>query len=177
MVSQRATGTIVFVSSFLGYTTFAGYSPYSPGKYALRGLADSLRSELAIYGINVHLYMPAGILSPGYEVEQRTKPQITKDIEEDDTPITPEKAAALLIRGIEQGHYQITNDLVTELVRCSAAGPVPGNGPLDLVYWLIGAIGLPLWRIMTEKRILKARPAVYKDLETRGFFKDPAAPK
>jgi hypothetical protein len=37
MVSQRVRGSIVFVSSFLGYTSFAGYSTYSPGKYALRG--------------------------------------------------------------------------------------------------------------------------------------------
>jgi 3-dehydrosphinganine reductase len=40
MVSQRIRGKVVFVSSFLGYTTFAGYSSYSPGKYALRGLFD-----------------------------------------------------------------------------------------------------------------------------------------
>ncbi|WVR09278.1 3-ketodihydrosphingosine reductase TSC10 [Kwoniella sp. DSM 27419] len=36
--AQRRRGKITFVSSFLGYTSFAGYSTYSPGKYALRGL-------------------------------------------------------------------------------------------------------------------------------------------
>lgn len=68
----------------------------------------------------------------------RTKPAITKKIEEGDTPIAPEKAAGLLIAGIEKGHYQITNDLVTELVRSVSAGLVPGNGPLDF-FWRFAA--------------------------------------
>ncbi|EKC98662.1 oxidoreductase [Trichosporon asahii var. asahii CBS 8904] len=169
-VKNRVSGTLTFVSSFLGYTSFAGYSPYAPGKYALRGLADSLRSELQLYGIKVHLYMPAGILSPGYENEQKTKPAITKKIEEGDTPIAPEKAAGLLIRGIERGEYQITNDLVTDLVRSVSRGPVPSNGPLDYVYGLIAAVGLPIWRRITDAQVRSARPEVYKQLEERGFF-------
>lgn len=169
-VKNRVSGTLVFVSSFLGYTSFAGYSPYAPGKYALRGLADSLRSELQLYGIRVHLYMPAGILSPGYENEQKTKPAVTKKIEEGDTPIAPEKAAALLIRGIERGNYQITNDLVTDLVRSVSRGPVPGNGPLDYVYACVAALGLPIWRRMTDAQVRAARPDVYAQLEQRGFF-------
>lgn len=169
-VKNRVSGTLTFVSSFLGYTSFAGYSPYAPGKYALRGLADSLRSELQLYDIKVHLYMPAGILSPGYENEQKSKPAITKKIEEGDTPIAPEKAAALLIKGIERGEYQITNDLVTDLVRSVSRGPVPSNGPLDYVYGLIAAIGLPIWRRITDAQVRSARPEVYKQLEERGFF-------
>jgi 3-dehydrosphinganine reductase len=171
-VRQNAPGTLVFTSSFLGYTSFVGYSPYSPGKFAIRGLADSLRSELSLYNINVHLYMPAGILSPGYENEQKTKPQITKDIEEDDTPIAPEKAAAYLLSGLDRGNYQITNDLITELVRCTSAGPVPGNGPMDYVYQAIGTVGLPIWRVMTENRIRRAQDSIYKAHERSGFFKN-----
>lgn len=37
MVKQKVKGSLTFVSSFVGYTSFAGYSPYAPGKYALRG--------------------------------------------------------------------------------------------------------------------------------------------
>ncbi len=37
MVKQKVQGSLTFVSSFLGYTAFAGYSPYTPGKFALRG--------------------------------------------------------------------------------------------------------------------------------------------
>ena len=48
MVSQRKRGSIVFVSSFLGYTSFAGYSTYSPGKYALRGERRSVCRRQAV---------------------------------------------------------------------------------------------------------------------------------
>ncbi|WOO76558.1 3-ketodihydrosphingosine reductase TSC10 [Vanrija pseudolonga] len=169
-VKEGKKGTLTFVSSFLGYTSFAGYSPYSPGKYALRGLADSLRSELQLHDITVHLYMPAGILSPGYENEQKTKPGITKQIEEGDTPIAPEAAAALLIKGLERGNYQITNDLVTDLVRVASKGPVPGNGLLDLVYGFIGFIGLPIWRADVDSKIRKAAPAVTAELKAKGVL-------
>lgn len=37
MAKQKVEGTLTFVSSFLGYTAFAGYSTYTPGKFALRG--------------------------------------------------------------------------------------------------------------------------------------------
>lgn len=99
---------------------------------------------MQLHGIKVHLYMPAGILSPGYENEQKTKPDITKKIEDGDTPISAEAAAGLLIAGIEKGHYQITNDLITDLIRAVSAGAVPGNGVLDFVYGFIGSVSLSL---------------------------------
>ncbi len=142
---------IIFVSSFLGLTSFVGYSPYSPGKYALRGelgwvgsgpshaslkrsplgLADTLRSELILYGIKVHLYCPAGILSPHFVTENETKPDITKIIEEGDKPISPERSAEYLLEGLDKGYYTITNDLVTDFMRVVGCGSVPGN---NLVY-------------------------------------------
>jgi hypothetical protein len=43
--------------------------------------------------------------------------------------------------GIEKGHYQICNLLVTDLVRTQAAGAVPGNNVLvDTMYWLISGV-------------------------------------
>lgn len=104
------------------------------------GLADTLRNEMHMFGIKVHLYMPAGMLSPGYEEENRVKPKIAQKIEEGDKPISCDAAAAILIKGIERGHYQITNDFVTDLVRVSAKGAVPGNGLLDVFYGIVGAV-------------------------------------
>jgi NADP-dependent 3-hydroxy acid dehydrogenase YdfG len=49
MVKQGIKGgRIVFVSSFLGYTTFVGYAGYSAGKYAIRGKSPAplLRSPV-----------------------------------------------------------------------------------------------------------------------------------
>ena len=46
-------GSVCFVSSAMALLGFAGYSMYAPTKYALRGLADSLRNELIRYNIKV----------------------------------------------------------------------------------------------------------------------------
>jgi short-subunit dehydrogenase len=65
----------------------------------LAGLAEALRSELLLYGISVHLFLPATILSPGFEVEQQTKPEITKKIEGPDDGMSPEDVAKGMIAG------------------------------------------------------------------------------
>ena len=115
MVSQRVHGKIVFVSSFVGYISFPGYSPYAPGKYALRGtffavidhstqltnpaLADTLRTELVPHDISVHIFMPASIRSAGWENEELRKPRITKQIEEGDEVLPAGDVAESLIIG------------------------------------------------------------------------------
>ena len=63
------------------------------------GLAETLRSELLLYGISVHAYFPATILSPGFEEENKTKPKITLEIEGADEGLTPAQCAKGLIKG------------------------------------------------------------------------------
>lgn len=63
------------------------------------GLAESLRSELILYGISVHAYFPGTILSPGLEEENKTKPKITLEIEGQDDGLTPAQCAKGLIKG------------------------------------------------------------------------------
>lgn len=77
-----------------------GYASYSPAKHALRGLADSLRAELLLYGISVHVFMACTMFTPGYEEENKTKPKITLKIEETDGGLTAEQAAKAFLNGI-----------------------------------------------------------------------------
>jgi 3-dehydrosphinganine reductase len=100
MIKQRRKGRLVFVSSTLGYMSIVGYTSYSPAKHALRGLADSLRSELLLYNISVHIFMPCTMFTPGYEEENKTKPKITLKIEEDDSGLTADQAAAAMLNGV-----------------------------------------------------------------------------
>jgi len=65
----------------------------------LQGLADALRSEMLLHNISIHIFMPAGIDSPGLVSENAEKPNITKKIEEGDKIISPEECAGHLIRG------------------------------------------------------------------------------
>ena len=65
----------------------------------IAGLAETLRSELQLYDIGVHMFYAPTMTSPGYEEEERTKPDIQKKIEEGDEKMTPEQAAVALLKG------------------------------------------------------------------------------
>lgn len=53
-----------------------------------------------MYGISVHIFHPASILSDTFlNVEQVLKPALTKKIEGSDPPVTPAQCAAYMIRG------------------------------------------------------------------------------
>jgi hypothetical protein len=63
------------------------------------GLAEALRNEMLLYGIDVHILFPGTIYSPGYEEENKTKPKITLKIEEADEGLKPEAVAQRLLEG------------------------------------------------------------------------------
>ncbi|KAH9263634.1 hypothetical protein BASA83_012982 [Batrachochytrium salamandrivorans] len=89
---------IVLVGSILSMMSFTGYSAYSASKYAIRGLADSLRSELLPAGIKVHAYFPGNMNTPGFDLESKTKPIITAEIEGTASAVTPRDASQFLWR-------------------------------------------------------------------------------
>lgn len=99
MAKEGVKGSIVLTSSVLGFFGIPGYSAYAPIKHALRGLADCLRSELQLYGIRVHCYFPATMFSPGFELEQETKPELTKVIEGPDEGLSSDECAKRLLNG------------------------------------------------------------------------------
>ncbi|KAI0654644.1 oxidoreductase [Cubamyces menziesii] len=154
MVKQGVKGRIVFVSSVLAFFSIVGYSPYSPGKFALRGLAETLHSELKLYGISIHIAFPATIYTPGYEEENKTKPKITLKIEESDGGDSPEAVATAILKGVQRGSFHITTGFLGELFRSSAAGASPRRSYLlDIVYGLISFIGLPIWRHSVDSTV------------------------
>lgn len=64
------------------------------------GLAECLRSEFQLYDIDIHAYFPGTILSPGFEEENKTKPELTKKLEGGDSEgQTPEQCARGLLKG------------------------------------------------------------------------------
>ena len=50
-MKRREAGRIVFVSSQAGQLGVYGYCPYSPTKFALRGLAEALQMEASSISI------------------------------------------------------------------------------------------------------------------------------
>jgi NAD(P)-dependent dehydrogenase (short-subunit alcohol dehydrogenase family) len=56
---RESRGRLVFVSSVSGRVATPMFGPYNASKFALEGMADALRMELAPWGIRVVLVQPA----------------------------------------------------------------------------------------------------------------------
>ncbi|XP_006464124.1 hypothetical protein AGABI2DRAFT_194697 [Agaricus bisporus var. bisporus H97] len=171
MVRQGRKGKITLVSSTLGFMSIIGYASYSPAKHALRALADSLHSELILYGINVHIYFPPTMYTPGYEEENKTKPKITLKIEETDAGATPDQAASALFQGVVKGQAHIAGDLITNLFRASTRGATPKNNFIvDGFYDLIAFFATPVWRASVDKAVAAHATEHRQYLRDRGFY-------
>jgi len=99
----------------------------------------------------VHLFLPATILSPGLDNENKTKPNITKKLEEGDTPLTPEECAREMIKGLERGDHFITYEPVGHMLR-NSRGLIPGNNFLLDAFWgVAGIVRLRTLRLREEQ--------------------------
>ncbi len=103
----RKGGQIVFVSSGAGLVGIYGYSAYSPSKFAVRGLAESLRGELKPLGINISIVYPPDTNTPQLIEENKTKPLETKEITATAKLWEAEDIALEIIRGIEKKVFAI----------------------------------------------------------------------
>ncbi|KAI5918015.1 NAD(P)-binding protein [Camillea tinctor] len=140
---------LIFTSTFLAFYSFAGWTPYSPSKAALRGLSDTLSQEMNLYAaahpteprVRVHTVFPATILSESYEAENLIKTDLSKMLEEGDEAQTPQVVAAKSIRGLETGQELVTTNLVTWLVKRSMlGGSVRGGFWRALLDWIVGSL-------------------------------------
>jgi 3-dehydrosphinganine reductase len=142
---SRHSGHIVNISSVYGFLGGYGYSAYCASKYAVRGLSDSLRSELKPLGIHVSVVFPQNTDTPQLERETRLRSPVMNLV--DTTTIkSAEHVARAIVRGIERRKYAIL---------CGAEA--------RLIYWLTRLLGVGVYRIMdrvvanAEKKTLKMR--------------------
>ena len=63
--TKKGSGTIVNVSSYAGRIGFPVSSAYSSSKFAMEGLSESLRLEMAPFGVNVIIIEP-GIVDTNF---------------------------------------------------------------------------------------------------------------
>ncbi|PMB69683.1 3-ketodihydrosphingosine reductase gsl-3 [Beauveria bassiana] len=128
---------LVMTASATAFYTIPGYAAYAPSKWALRGLADTLSQEVLLYpqDVRVHIVFPGTILSPGFEVEERTKPEITKKLEAADPKQTPDEVARAAIRGLEAGHFMVVVNWLGHLMRFGVIGGSFRNS------WIIDTLG------------------------------------
>jgi 3-dehydrosphinganine reductase len=110
---ERRRGHVVTVSSTAGLIGVFGYSAYAPAKYAVRGLAETLRSELAPHGIVVACAYPPDTRTPGFDAENELKPPETERISAAIKPREAVDVARAIVRGIEKDRLVITADAQT----------------------------------------------------------------
>ena len=100
-MEAQQRGHIVLISSGAGLIGLYGYTAYSASKFALRGLAESLRGELQPKGINVSIVYPPDTDTPQLVQENKIKPLETKKITASAQTWTAEGVAQAIVRGIE----------------------------------------------------------------------------
>ena len=100
-------GHIILISSGAGLIGLYGYTAYSASKFALRGLAESLRGELKPHQIKVSIVYPPDTDTPQLAAENKTKPPETKLITATAQLWTAEGVAREIIQGMIQGKFAI----------------------------------------------------------------------
>ncbi|MBN1995563.1 MAG: SDR family oxidoreductase [Anaerolineae bacterium] len=113
---KRGQGHLVLVSSGAGLVGFYGYSPYSPAKFAVRGLAEALRSELKPRGIGVSIVYPPDTDTPQLAAENKTKPPATQRITARAKILTADQVAGAIEHGLHKRTWLITPGLEMSLL-------------------------------------------------------------
>ena len=113
---ERRSGRIVAISSAAGLLGVFGYSAYGSTKYAVRGLCDVLRTELKPHGVYVGCVFPTDVDTPQFAGEQEFLPDETKAISGSVKPVSADKVASAILRGIDKRRANIFTDPTTTML-------------------------------------------------------------
>jgi len=103
---SRGSGRIVIVGSPAAYTVWPGATAYTAARWALRGFAEALRSDLRGTGIGVTLIVPGRVSSQYFDNNPGTLerlPGLGRTI----PTLTPDQVAARIIPAIEHGESEV----------------------------------------------------------------------
>jgi NAD(P)-dependent dehydrogenase (short-subunit alcohol dehydrogenase family) len=115
ILAEQGSGAIVNTSSVFGLMGIPYQSAYCASKFAVRGFTDSLRQELRGTGVRAVTVHPGGIKTNiARSARIRTDPfglgrppEEVAAAFESQLRTTPEKAAAVIHRGVEHGRARI----------------------------------------------------------------------
>ncbi|XP_029166173.1 3-ketodihydrosphingosine reductase [Nylanderia fulva] len=135
-------GAIVLTASQAAFLGIFGYSAYCSTKFALRGLAESIAMELKPYNISVTLSLPPDTDTPGFAVEELSKPLETQLISQTSTLVRPEVVADKLFKDALAGKFfssvGLDGFILTTL--CSGMSPFKSISELLLQASLMGLL-------------------------------------
>lgn len=114
---KQHKGKLSFVCSVAGYLGLIGYTAYSPTKFAMSGLADALRMEGKQEGVAVSIMYPADVNTPLLEYELRHALPETKALNRNITVKEADEVAAIYIKALQRGDYEIYCDIKSRFYR------------------------------------------------------------
>ena len=147
---EGAEGHIVNISSMAGVLGVYGYTAYGASKFAVRGSSDALRAEMKPKGLKVSIVYPPDVETPQLAYENQFKPPETKALAADENPMSADRAAEVILKGVARGRYLI----------------IPGLGNW-LYYWLSGALGPLLYPVM-DVFVRQARASAKREVNRGG---------
>lgn len=107
-MAQRGSGHIVNFASLAGMFGVYGYGAYGPSKFAVRGLTDSLRYELAEQNIRLSIVFPPDTDTPQLKYETPFKPPVLIELDKSNKVLSADQVADAIVKGIARGKYVIT---------------------------------------------------------------------
>ena len=108
---RRPEAVIINISSLAGLVGLFGYSPYAMSKFAVRGLTESLQSELVGTNVSILIVQPGGVKTNLIKnVPDLTDAQAREDSHQEFTRaagITPEKAAEKILKAVKKNRRSL----------------------------------------------------------------------
>jgi short-subunit dehydrogenase len=130
-------GHLVNISSLFGLVSMPGQSMYNASKYAVRGMTEAIREEMLIAGnkVGVTAVHPGGIktaIARNARVsEHEDKNATAKLFDEKLARMTPEKAAAIIVKGITKNQARVLVGIDAHLIH--TFGKLAGSRYQDVI--------------------------------------------
>jgi 3-dehydrosphinganine reductase len=129
---ERGSGHLVNIGSTASLIGVYGYAGYTPAKFALFGLSEVLRAELAPRGVGVTIVMPSSTRTAMLERELEIAPAATRKIIQSTRILSPENVAEALRRGVARNRFEVIPGLDVRLsTRAYRLMPRVGRAILD----------------------------------------------
>ncbi len=100
-------GHIANIASEGAFVGIIGYATYSPTKYAVAGFTEVLRNETKPHGLSFSVLYPPDVNTPGFAIENQTKPAECAIISEHSKLMQPEQVAEAFVAGILKKKFYI----------------------------------------------------------------------
>lgn len=157
-------GIVILTGSQAALLGIFGYSAYCSTKFALRGLAECMAMELTPHNISVTLCLPPDTDTPGFSVEELSKPLETKLISQTATLVSPETVADKLFKDALAGRFFSTVGMEGVILTNLCSGMSPFSSVTEL---FLQAILMGFLRLISACYLVSFQKIIQNCMKTR----------